>query len=375
MINLAIESRAKKIKDFVLPKTIKNFIISIMQEEMSKPLFLTGKTGNGKTSIARYLSAYLQCNNRELTKDKELGEFYEPCGKCDSCLSIFEGRGNRDTYEINCAVSNQKEDLDQLAEKFKKKPFQDKYSIYILDEFQLVKTGQDSILKPLEEPYKNLKIFIMTNEGFKVKSTIKGRCNIIKLPNPSIVEMAQHLSNLVDIYKLDVPKEKLAKICVNIALMSNESIRDSISNLETIIKSKAYEIEEIEEILSTISLTSIENFLMKLLNKDKSLFSDLEVYKTKIPFSELINKLLFYLNSLYKLEIDIKPTNNSFINTSLENNYNKIVDKNNIKELYLTIKKVLNISTMYNPLSSYTYFGFELIDYIKTNKVRRRVAG
>ena len=67
-----------------------------------------GPRGSGKTSTARVLAKALNCPN--------LGEDGEPCGVCESCVSIEAGR-SFDLQELDAASNNRVDDMRGLLER------------------------------------------------------------------------------------------------------------------------------------------------------------------------------------------------------------------------------------------------------------------
>src|SRR5919197_4788663 len=66
-----------------------------------------GSRGTGKTSIAKIFARSLNCIN---------GPTLEPCGECESCVSIAAGT-SLDVIEMDAASNNSVDDIRELRAK------------------------------------------------------------------------------------------------------------------------------------------------------------------------------------------------------------------------------------------------------------------
>ena len=87
---------------------VKTLSGSIERGRVAHAYILTGVRGVGKTSTARIIAKLFNCTNPE--KSSEIA--INPCGVCDSCLGIAEGK-NIDVLEID-AASNTGVDLSLI---------------------------------------------------------------------------------------------------------------------------------------------------------------------------------------------------------------------------------------------------------------------
>ena len=128
-----------------------------------------GASGTGKTSAARILAMCLNC--------EALNSNGEPCGKCQSCEAVIQGR-HWDVLEIDGARFRGIEDVKELCYKAYLAPL-GKRKVYIIDEcHQLTEPAWNGMLKLLEEPQPHLVIILCTTQFQKIPDTIISRCQL-----------------------------------------------------------------------------------------------------------------------------------------------------------------------------------------------------
>ncbi|MEY9214328.1 DNA polymerase III subunit gamma and tau [Thermobifida halotolerans] len=128
----------------------------------------SGPRGCGKTSSARILARSLNC---------EKGPTPDPCGVCESCVSLApDGGGSIDVIEIDAASHGGVDDARDLRERAFFAPVNSRYKVYIIDEAHMVtREGFNALLKLVEEPPPHLKFVFATTEPEKVIGTIRSR--------------------------------------------------------------------------------------------------------------------------------------------------------------------------------------------------------
>src|ERR1700704_5446990 len=143
-----------------------------------------GSRGTGKTSMAKILASCLNC---------ERGPTIEPCGKCESCLSIARA-SSLDVIEMDAASSNSVDDIRQLRESVAYAPVSGRRKVYILDEAHMLSTAAwNAFLKTLEEPPPNTVFVLATTEANKVLPTVVDRCHRFDFARPSVPQIAEVL--------------------------------------------------------------------------------------------------------------------------------------------------------------------------------------
>ena len=128
----------------------------------------SGPRGCGKTSSARILARSLNC---------ERGPTPQPCGVCESCLSLAPGgSGSIDVVELDAASHGGVDDTRELRDRAFYAPAQSRYRIFIVDEAHMVTpAGFNALLKIVEEPPEHLIFVFATTEPDKVLATIRSR--------------------------------------------------------------------------------------------------------------------------------------------------------------------------------------------------------
>lgn len=137
-------------------------------------LFETNSIKDAYPFILRFAKKIL-CDNHYLNQDK--------CGECNICHLIDEGSFS-DFYLINPdTIGINKEEIDKLFKAFQSKSLKENgrrvyviYGVERLDEYV-----SNKILKFLEEPSDNIHALLITENPNKLLSTIKSRCQNIKI--------------------------------------------------------------------------------------------------------------------------------------------------------------------------------------------------
>ncbi|EEM9941781.1 DNA polymerase III subunit gamma/tau [Salmonella enterica subsp. enterica serovar Typhimurium] len=149
----------------------------------------SGTRGVGKTSIARLLAKGLNC---------ETGITATPCGVCDNCREIEQGRFV-DLIEIDAASRTKVEDTRDLLDNVQYAPARGRFKVYLIDEVHMLSRHSfNALLKTLEEPPAHVKFLLATTDPQKLPVTILSRClqfHLKALDVEQILHQLEHILN------------------------------------------------------------------------------------------------------------------------------------------------------------------------------------
>ena len=141
-------------------------------ERIAQAFIMTGIRGTGKTTTARIIAKGMNC----IGLDGNSGPTIDPCGQCEHCTSIMEGR-HVDVMEMDAASRTGVGDIREIIDSVAYRAASARYKIYIIDEVHMLSTNAfNALLKTLEEPPAHVKFIFATTEIRKVPVTVLSRC-------------------------------------------------------------------------------------------------------------------------------------------------------------------------------------------------------
>lgn len=192
------------------------------QNRLHHAYLFTGTRGVGKTTIARIFAKALNC---------EHGVSSKPCGVCDSCRAIDEGRFI-DLIEVDAASRTKVDDTREILDNVQFAPTQGRYKVYLIDEVHMLsKSSFNALLKTLEEPPAHVKFLLATTDPHKLPITVLSRCLQFNLMRLTQSQIQQHLEYILQQEGLPFESAALALI----AKSADGSARDSLSLLDQAI--------------------------------------------------------------------------------------------------------------------------------------------
>ena len=207
-----------------LVRTLKN---AIDTGRLAQAYILTGIRGVGKTTSARIIARALNC----IGPDGKGGMTTEPCGVCEHCRAIAEGR-HVDVVEIDAASNTGVDNVREIIETTRYNPTSARFKIYIVDEVHmLTKQAFNALLKTLEEPPERVKFIFATTEIRKVPTTVLSRCQRFDLRRVDVEPLTQHFKNIIEKENLKAEDDALRLI----ARAADGSVRDGLSLLDQAI--------------------------------------------------------------------------------------------------------------------------------------------
>ncbi|NPE49990.1 DNA polymerase III subunit gamma/tau [Dickeya dadantii] len=176
----------------------------------------SGTRGVGKTTIARLLAKGLNC---------ETGITATPCGQCDTCREIEQGRFV-DLIEIDAASRTKVEDTRDLLDNVQYAPARGRFKVYLIDEVHMLSRHSfNALLKTLEEPPPHVKFLLATTDPQKLPVTILSRCLQFHLKALDAEQIRQHLQQVLEQEQLASEPRALQLL----ARAADGSLRDALS--------------------------------------------------------------------------------------------------------------------------------------------------
>ncbi|WP_336970615.1 DNA polymerase III subunit gamma/tau [Sphingobium aromaticiconvertens] len=200
---------------------------AIRRGRLAHAFLMTGVRGVGKTSTARLIAKALNC----IGPDGQGGPTIDPCGVCEPCKAIAEGR-HIDVIEMDAASNTGVDDVREIIEAVRYAAVSARYKVYIIDEVHmLTRNAFNALLKTLEEPPAHVKFLFATTEVTKVPVTVLSRCQRFDLRRISADQLGAHFAKIVQAEKVAAEPEALALI----AQAAEGSARDGLSILDQAI--------------------------------------------------------------------------------------------------------------------------------------------
>jgi len=200
---------------------------AIRRDRLAHAFLMTGVRGVGKTSTARLIAKALNC----VGPDGQGGPTIDPCGQCEPCLAIAEGR-HIDVIEMDAASHTGVDDVREIIEAVRYAAVSARYKIYIIDEVHMLsRNAFNALLKTLEEPPPHVKFLFATTEVDKLPVTVLSRCQRFDLRRISTPMLSGHFAGICQAEGVETEAEALAMI----AAAAEGSVRDGLSILDQAI--------------------------------------------------------------------------------------------------------------------------------------------
>ena len=281
-------------------KAIQN---SLKQNKVHHALLFTGTRGVGKTTIARLFAKSLNCDT---------GITPEPCGKCESCVSIDEGNF-MDLIEVDAASQRGIDDTRDLLENTQYTPTVGRYKVYLIDEVhQLTKEAFNALLKTLEEPPEHMKFLLATTESEKIPITVLSRCLKFNLKKISEEQITERMKEILDAEKIKYEEGALSIISKS----ADGSMRDALSLLDQALAYEDYELSEnnVIDMLGLIDNKYALSIVQSILNQDSDLLKEqLDGLDSKYPnYNDVLDNIasiaqeIAYLQVLDASKVDVQ---------------------------------------------------------------------
>lgn len=231
---LARKYRPETFADLVgqdaMVRTLKN---AFEADRIAQAFIMTGIRGTGKTTTARIIAKGMNC----IGLDGQGGPTTEPCGQCEHCTAIMEGR-HVDVLEMDAASRTGVNDIREIIDSVRYRAASARYKIYIIDEVHMLSTSAfNALLKTLEEPPEHVKFIFATTEIRKVPVTVLSRCQRFDLRRIEPEDMIGLLQRVATSENAQIAEDALALI----VRAAEGSARDATSLLDQAISHGAGE--------------------------------------------------------------------------------------------------------------------------------------
>ena len=240
---LARKWRPQQFDDVIgQPAVTRTLANAIKSGRIAQSFVFAGPRGVGKTTTARILARALNC---------EKGPTAEPCGTCDACREITEGR-DIDVMEMDAATHTQIDNVREvIIQGLSIMPVRNRYKVFIIDEVhQLSNHSFNALLKSIEEPPPHVVFMMATTKLSKIPETVLSRSQVFEFKTISSRQIADQLRRIAGAEKIAVDDSALLLV----ARAAEGSMRDAQSAFDQVIAfaGQAVSVDDVATVLGLV---------------------------------------------------------------------------------------------------------------------------
>jgi DNA polymerase-3 subunit gamma/tau len=292
---LALKWRPRRFDQLVgQPHVVQALVNSLKENRLHHAYLFSGTRGVGKTTIARLFAKALNC---------ETGIVPEPCGKCQACVAIDEGRFV-DLIEVDAASRTKVDDTRELLDNVQYAPTRGRFKVYLIDEVHMLSTHSfNALLKTLEEPPPHVKFLFATTDPQKLPVTVLSRCLQFNLKRHTVAQIQARLEQICSAEKIPADSEGLKAL----ARAADGSMRDALSLLDQGVAfgGGKVEAEAIHGMLGSIDRGHVLRMLTALADEDgNALLTEVDRLDERAPdYGAVLDELLAALQHVAVLQL------------------------------------------------------------------------
>lgn len=265
--NLAAKVRPRYLEDFIGQEAeVKKVKGWFKNGRLPSTILLKGTTGSGKTTLARIIAIYANCEKLSF------------CGKCASCKAALEANFvHPDVVELNMGENGGKESILGVIQSAQYRPRYRKRVVLLDESHLLTSAAESSLLVPTEEPPADTIFIFCTTDPQKMNKTILNRCAQLDI-RPILPEVM--VPRLLDILKgeVEVKKPKAATKALEVIAENSEGqMRLAISMLDSVVgmvgdSKKGITVELVEDFIMNSGEAQVdqcvEDMIVNILGND-----------------------------------------------------------------------------------------------------------
>lgn len=206
-------------------------------EKVRHAYLITGAEGVGRETLALAFVKALNCIN-----PPSKGAY---CGECHPCRQI-EAQAFPDLTILRVAEGSRELKIEQvraMQQSLALSPYQSKYRVVLIPDFQRATTGaSNALLKSLEEPPSRAILILTADARESLLETIASRCEVVRLRPMRIDDLAKELQETHGLS--EVESRKLAQLAGGRVGTAMHYLRD-----EDLLEKYNDALDQLEEIL------------------------------------------------------------------------------------------------------------------------------